>query len=231
MTTNPSISPLRPDTWRIDDGGVRFFLLCGTERALLVDSGMTVRNAKEIARGLTSLPVSLLNTHADRDHTGSNGEFAEFYMHPDEEPVFRKNGGDGTVLPVRGGDVIDLGNRPLTIVDLPGHTPGSIGVYDERNRVLISGDPIQQNGNIFMFGEHRNLTRYIESLENLLPMLEKIDEIWPSHADLPVPPSVVPALIEGAKKILSGELRGEPVDMRGRTIHRADLGVSGMLIE
>ena len=231
MTTNPSISLLRPDTWRIDDGGVRFFLLCGAERALLIDSGMTVQNAKEIAQGLTSLPVSLLNTHADRDHTGSNEEFEAFYMHPDEEPVYRKSGRGGTVLPVRGGDVIDLGNRPLTIVELPGHTPGSIGVYDERNRVLISGDPIQQNGNIFMFGEHRNLARYVESLENLLPLLEKIDEIWPSHADLPVSPAVVPTLIEGAKKVLGGELRGEPADMHGRTVHRVDLGVTGMLIE
>ena len=59
---NPTISSPRPDTWRIDDGGVRFFLLCGTERALLVDSGMTVTNAKEIAQSLTSLPVSLLNS-------------------------------------------------------------------------------------------------------------------------------------------------------------------------
>ena len=53
---NPTISNPRPDTWRIDDGGVRFFLLCGTERALLIDSGMTVTDAKEIAESLTSLP-------------------------------------------------------------------------------------------------------------------------------------------------------------------------------
>ena len=227
---NPTISNPRPDTWRIDDGGVRFFLLCGTERALLIDSGMTVTDAKEIAESLTSLPVSLLNTHADRDHIGSNDEFDAFCMHPDEEPVYRRSGKGGTILPVRGGDVIDLGNRPLTVVELPGHTPGSIGVYDEINRVLISGDPIQQNGNIFMFGDHRDLSRYVESLEKLLPMLDKIDEIWPSHADLPVPPSVVPALIEGAKKILDGEIRGEPVEAHGRTILRADIGVTGMLI-
>ena len=63
----PKASLLRPDTWRIDDGGVRFFLLCGSERALLVDSGMTVKYALEIAEGLTSLPISLLNTHADRN--------------------------------------------------------------------------------------------------------------------------------------------------------------------
>ncbi|MBE6726652.1 MAG: MBL fold metallo-hydrolase [Ruminococcaceae bacterium] len=228
---NPVISNLRPDTFRIDDGGVRFFLLCGTERALLADSGMTVKNAREIAEGLTSLPVSLLNTHADQDHTGSNDEFDEVMMHPDEEPLYRKNGYENRVVPVRGGDMIDLGERLLEVVDLPGHTPGSIGLLDRKMRVLISGDPIQQNGNVFMFGSHRDLRLYIESLKNLLPRLGEIDEIWPSHADLPVSPAVVPRLIEGAEKILRGELTGDHVEMHGRSIHRVDLGVTGMLVE
>ena len=228
---NPMISNPRPDTFRIDDGGVRFFLLCGTERALLVDSGMTVQDAREIAEGLTSLPLSLLNTHADRDHIASDDAFDEVMMHPDEEPLYRKGGHGNRVVPVRGGDVIDLGDRPLTVVDLPGHTPGSIAVLDRKNRVLISGDPIQQNGNVFMFGSHRNLPLYIESLKSLLSLLGEVDEIWPSHADLPVSPSVVPLLIEGAEKILRGELTGEPVEMHGRTIHRVDLGVTGMLVE
>ena len=227
----PKASLLRPDTWRIDDGGVRFFLLCGSERALLVDSGMTVKDAREIAQGLTSLPLSLLNTHADRDHTGSNDEFGEVMMHPDEEPLYRKNGFENRVNPVRGCDVIELGDRPLTVVDLPGHTPGSIALLDRKNRVLISGDPIQRNGNIFMFGGHRSMGRYVESLKALLPLLGEVDEIWPSHADLPVSPSVVPLLIGGAERILRGELSGDPIEMHGRTVHRVDLGFTGMLIE
>ena len=71
-------------TWRIEEERVRFFLLEGEERALLIDSGMQVKNAREIAEGLTKLPVSLLITHGDRDHVGSNGEFTVFYMHPEE---------------------------------------------------------------------------------------------------------------------------------------------------
>ena len=71
-------------TWRIEDKGVRFFLLEGTEKALLIDSGMQVHCAKEIAEGLTKLPLSLLITHGDRDHVGSNEEFPSFYMHPSE---------------------------------------------------------------------------------------------------------------------------------------------------
>ena len=78
---------MNENTWRIEDGGVRFFLLTGTEKALLVDSGMNVHNARDIATRLTGLPLSLLNTHADRDHIGSNEQFDMFYMHPDEESL------------------------------------------------------------------------------------------------------------------------------------------------
>ena len=76
------------DSWRIEDSGVRFFLLAGTERALLVDSGRSVHNARNIAGSLTDLPIGLLNTHGDMDHVGSNAQFDAFYMHPDEEENF-----------------------------------------------------------------------------------------------------------------------------------------------
>ena len=36
---------INDNTWRIEDSGVRFFLLSGTEKALLIDSGMQVNNA------------------------------------------------------------------------------------------------------------------------------------------------------------------------------------------
>lgn len=47
------IIQINENSWRIEDHGVRFFLLTGTERALLVDSGMQVHNAREIAESLT----------------------------------------------------------------------------------------------------------------------------------------------------------------------------------
>lgn len=40
------------------------------------------------------------------------------------------------------GDVIDLGNRALEVLHLPGHSPGSIGLWDAVHGVLFSGDAI-----------------------------------------------------------------------------------------
>lgn len=62
---NCEIIPINESTWRIEDGGVRLFLLAGSEKALLIDSGMNLHTAREVAAELTSLPLSLLNTHAD----------------------------------------------------------------------------------------------------------------------------------------------------------------------
>lgn len=40
------------------------------------------------------------------------------------------------------GDIVDTGDRQLRVLHLPGHSPGSIGLFDERNGILFSGDAI-----------------------------------------------------------------------------------------
>ena len=226
---NYEIIPMNENTWRIEDGGVRLFLLAGTERALLIDSGMNLKTARDVAAGLTDLPLSLLNTHADRDHIGSNEQFERFYMHPAEEPLYRRSGMAGTVVPVEEGDVIDLGERELRIIHLPGHTPGSIAVLDVRGRILISGDAIQEHGRIFMFGDHRNMRDYVDSLDHLDAYAGQFDEIWPSHADIPVSPEIIPKLRDAARRILDGEAEGVPTDFHGRTIRVCDFGFCSFL--
>ena len=84
------IIQINHNSWRIEDSGVRFFVLTGQDRALLIDSGRNVHTARDIAATLTNLPIMLLNTHADGDHVGSNAQFESFYMHPDEEPNYRR---------------------------------------------------------------------------------------------------------------------------------------------
>ena len=225
------IIQINADTWRIEDSGVRFFLLTGTEKALLIDSGMRVHDARDIAESLTSLPIMLLNTHADMDHIGSNSQFETFYMHPDDEEHYRKSGGKGRIIPVREGDTLDLGGRELKIIHLPGHTAGSIAVLDMSRRVLISGDPIQEHGRIFMFGEHRNMQDYIASLEHLKSWTDEFDEIWPSHADIPVKSELIGKLHDGAQRIMDGAVGGKLEEFHGHEIVAYDLGFTTILCD
>lgn len=97
---NESIIAINENTWRIEGGGVRLFLLSGSERALLIDTGMTLTDARAIAQSLTDKPLELLNTHADRDHIAGNAAFDRFYMHPAEAAHYRESG-----LPGQTGDI------------------------------------------------------------------------------------------------------------------------------
>jgi glyoxylase-like metal-dependent hydrolase (beta-lactamase superfamily II) len=43
---------------------------------------------------------------------------------------------------VQEGDLIDLGDRVFEVMHLPGHSPGSIGLWEARSETLFSGDAI-----------------------------------------------------------------------------------------
>ncbi len=218
-------------TWRIEDQGVRFFLLTGDREALLIDSGMTVHNAKEIAHSLTDLPVRLLNTHADPDHIGSNQEFDTVYMNPAELSNYHKTQRrTGDITPIWDGDVIDLGNRPLQVITLPGHTPGSVALLDITRRVLISGDPIQ-DGNIFMFGIQREICAYRHSLKKLERFMDQFDQIYPSHGTFPVMPSLIGELQAAAEKIIAGEITTTDASMFGNPIRKYDAKAAVFLLD
>lgn len=190
----------------IEEDGVRCFLIEGDDRCALIDTGMNIKNIKEVIGDLTDKPVIVLNTHADRDHVGGNAMFLEAYVSVHEIACYRKNNKDTKLNALYHGDVIDLGNRKLEVIDIPGHTPGSIGFYDERESILISGDPIQKNGRVFMFGEHRDLETYVHGLERLNRRKEDFKEIWPSHGDLPLDSSSIEACLNDVKDLLEGKL-------------------------
>ena len=205
-------------TWIIEDSGVRCFVLEGEEYTALIDTGMMIEDIRSIVKGLSDKPIRLLNTHADRDHIGCNSQFDTVCLGIHELQHYRLNHVDQKLIPLYEGDVIDLGNRKLIVYDLSGHTPGSIAFYDENNEVLISGDPIQKDGRVFMFGEQRSLAGYVKSLERLLECKPAIREIWPSHAELPLDDSYIEKCLEDGKGLLQGKLKYEVCDMFGRKV-------------
>lgn len=214
--------------WRIENGGVRAFLLEGGERAMLVDTGFGNGSIKTAAAELTSLPIFVVNTHADRDHTGCNGEFDEIYMNLADKERYTHSlpaGGDPeNVLPLSEGDVIDLGRWRFEVIFTPGHTPGSIMLFDREKHMLISGDSIQ-NGMMYMFGDGRNVPELIASLEKINAMSEDIQIIYPSHAGCPLSSDIIPYVLNGARALLRGELKGEnpPFPLPAKLYHAENI--------
>lgn len=226
---NNKIVQINQNTWRIEERDVRFFLLEGEETALLIDTGKVTDNAKELAESLTDKPVRLLNTHADLDHIRSNYEFDEFYMCPAEAcNYYKRNKGTGTLLPVEEGQIIDLGDRPLEVITLSGHTLGSIGLLDLNARALFCGDVVAENYNIFLFGWHREIHAYLESLKKLERMVGRFDVIYPSHGTPEVEPAFVEALRCGVEKVLAGEIEYTMAERYNTEVRLYDIGIAGV---
>lgn len=223
------IVKINNNTWCIQEANVRCFLLTGSKEALLIDSGNHIHNAKEIAQGLTNLPIKLLNTHADRDHIGSNNEFDEFYMSMSEASnYYHGQNRRGRIIPTEHGDKLDIGNRPLEIIGLPGHTPGSIAVLDVNNRALFSGDPIQ-DGEIYMFGVQRELHAYVLSLKRLEKYIGRFDNIFPAHSSCPVSPNLIVPLYKGVEEVLAGKIQGTDAVLHNTPIKKFDVKVATIL--
>lgn len=51
------------------------YLLCGRERAILIDTGLGVSNIKAVVDSLSSLPLMVVTTHVHWDHIGGHGYF------------------------------------------------------------------------------------------------------------------------------------------------------------
>jgi len=72
----------------------------------------------------------------------------------------------------------DIG--PFTVLHLPGHTPGSIALWDKNARVLFSGDTLFQDGYGRTDLPGGNESQLIASLKRLFAMDREID-VYPGH--------------------------------------------------
>jgi len=64
------------------------------------------------------------------------------------------------------GDVVDLGDRHFEIIHLPGHSPGSIALWEEASGILFSGDVVY-DGELLDNAYHSNIDHYLASMERL----------------------------------------------------------------
>lgn len=106
--------------------------------------------------------------------------------------------GTGKLRPVSEGHVFDLGKVHLQVIELPGHTMGSIGLIYEEKGILYAGDAV--NDGLWLFlPEASNLTTYISTLY-------KIRKLNPSglvlsHEDGITRPAVLTDYIDVAENL------------------------------
>ena len=218
---NNSYSMVQMDaqTYRLEDAFVRCFLLIGEEKALWIDSGVSGLDLLEIAKEVTDLPVMLLNTHSDGDHTAGNGVFREFYMTQKDYDVsgLREKIPESKCVPVVDGDVIELGSRLLEVMEIPGHTEGSIAILDVTGRRLYAGDTVQKD-RIFLFGENRRPDLFADALKKVIRFQGAFDEIAASHGEVLLPGNYAEKVLEAWEAVQKGKVPAGKEDFFGTEV-------------
>ena len=201
-----------PGLFLLDDGRVRQFLFVGEDSALLVDTGFPDSHVKEAAQKLTGKPLQVLMTHGDFDHTGGLPDFDECWIHEGDWPLVQA---PIAKHPIAEGDRFSCGAFTLEAILIPGHTHGSVAFFEEAHGLLLPGDSVQQEGPIYLSGEHRDLGLYIQSLEKLLAWAPRTKAVLPCHHSCPIGPQWIEKDLEDARALAAGQLTGVPQE--GRT--------------
>ncbi|MBM3303880.1 MAG: MBL fold metallo-hydrolase [Candidatus Aenigmarchaeota archaeon] len=139
----------------------------------------------------------VVNTHTHYDHVGGNGYFlnAKTAMHEADAPALENADAemcmvdyfDGKLKPrsvdakLKDGDRLSIGGYNFQVLHTPGHTPGSICLYDASKKILISGDIIFADGigRIDVPGGDPDAMQV--SLDALAKL--KVDKILPGHGE------------------------------------------------
>lgn len=83
------------------------------------------------------------------------------------------------------GNKINIGGYSFEVIDIPGHTPGHIGLYDKENKIFFGGDHVLNRitPNISFWGfEYNILETYFNSLKKVYDL--DIDYIFSSHRSI-----------------------------------------------
>jgi hydroxyacylglutathione hydrolase len=190
-----------------------------TGEVVLVDPAYAVDELLDLvaADGLT--PVGVLATHYHPDHVGGDlmGWGIEgitrllkrapvpIHVQADEAPwVTRTTGvGAGDLVLHEGGDVVEVGSVPVTLLHTPGHTPGSqCFLVDGR---LVSGDTLFLEGCGRTDLPGSDPAAMYESLTTRLAAVPDDTVLFPGHLYSPEPSATM------------GRTRGENYVFRLRT--------------
>ena len=105
---------------------------------------------------------------------------------------------------VSDGDIIDLGDRKLEVLFIPGHTDDSVALLDRDAGLLWTGDSFYE-GPIWLFFPETDLAAYEQSLARLVALVPDLNALLPAHNT----PRANPALLVETQKALQLILQGK----------------------
>lgn len=185
--------------------GINTYVVFDPEKkeAAIIDPGMSRQeefDAMENFIGRENLKVThLINTHLHIDHAIADKWVSDRYGVPIEAHAGDRMLGQALSLQaqsfgiggvdvqieigreLKDGDEIMIGSGILKVLHVPGHSPGGIALYDEKDGFVIVGDALFE-GSIgrtdLMGGNHRQL---IDAIKNKLLTLPRNTDVYSGH--------------------------------------------------
>lgn len=176
------------------------FLIDGTD-PILVDTG-TGENLESMLRKVSKrVPLRSIRrvvlTHCHFDHVGGADELvrrldAELMAHAEDAEVLRKGDGQQTLSLMFGvpgckldvatldeGTRLSTGTHEFQVLHTPGHTSGSICIFEESTGILISGDTVFAEG----VGRWDFPSGDLEALRSSVTRLGRLNvkDVFPGH--------------------------------------------------
>lgn len=120
----------------------------------------------------------------------------------------------------------ELGERKVSFVETPGHTQGSICLFDEESKYFFVGDMACEEGVLLCFDHSTSVEKYRESIQKMKKFYEDKGgrEIMPSHHQCPTDSDVFERYISICDDIINGKLIGENQD-QGKVVKRDKLQI------
>ena len=203
------------------------YLLNGTERSLLIDTGLGIRNIRELAERYTDRPIAAVATHVHWDHIGSHRYFPDFYAHEDEldwlsggfplplsairEMVLdRCDAPDdfdinsyeffqGTPTRVLADrDIIGLGGRSVEVLHTPGHSPGHMCFWEAERGWLFTGD-LAYKDMLLAYYPSTDPEAYLASLERVAAL--PAERVFPAHHSLDMSPEILVRMRDALRQL------------------------------
>jgi glyoxylase-like metal-dependent hydrolase (beta-lactamase superfamily II) len=213
------------------------YLVLGSKRALLFDTGLGIGKISDVVAKLTPLPITVLNSHSHFDHTGGNAEFSHI-LAPDT-PFTRKNAqgqaniysrdalaparicgqlpsrihsDSFSVRPFHFSETVRNGQR----LDLGNRelevifTPGHTPdslCLFDRMHGLLFTGDTFYRGPIYLLTPETDLSTYVTSVERLAALAPVVKLLLPSHNIPFAEPGYLKKLAQAVRQVHSGNLK------------------------
>lgn len=205
------------------------YLLNGSERSLLIDTGLGICNIYDEVIKLTDKPVTAVATHIHWDHIGGHKYFPDFYAHeaelgwlsggfPQPLETIKTYVTDRCELPegydvdtyeffqgtptrvLHDNDMIDIGGRRVRVLHTPGHSPGHMCFWEAERGYLFTGDLVYKDV-LFAYYPSTDPEAYLESLEKIARLPAK--RVFPAHHSLDIHPEIIERMRDELRKLRS----------------------------